>query len=129
MCEKMPQPYPIDLRWRIVWISLSSSYSVAEIAKLYLVFQRERTVWRYISLFQQTGDVLFKKRRDGPRSLMGDFEEIVLLRIILENPGIYLHEVKERLFQKFGVPVSVPTICRTLHKMGCTCQCMCRVAM
>lgn len=124
----MPQPYPVELRWRIVWLSLTSNYSAAEIAKLFSV--SERTVWRYNSLFQNTGDVLISVRRNGPRCLLGgDFEQIVLLRFILENPGIYLHELQDKLFDKFGVPVSVPTICRTLRSMGCTRQSMHKVAL
>ena len=79
-----------------------------------------RTVWRYISLFNLTGDIQPEQRRNGLRMLMGDFEQITLLRLILENPGIYLQEIKDELFQMFGVFVSVPTICRTLKYMGCT---------
>ena len=89
----------------------------------------ERTVWRYISLFNRTGDVQPQKRRNGPRMLMGDFEQITLLRLILENPGIYLDELQDRLLAIFGVLVSVPTICRTLKRMGCTRQAMHRVAL
>lgn len=68
-------------------------------------------------------------RRNGPRMLMGDFEQITLLRVILENPGIYLQEIQDELFHIFGVLVSVPTICRTLKYMGCTRQAMHRVAL
>ena len=60
---------------------------------------------------------------------MGDFEQITLLRLILENPGIYLDELQDRLLAIFGVLVSVPTICRTLKCMGCTRQAMHRVAL
>ena len=48
---------------------------------------------------------------------MGDFEQITLLRVI---PGIYLQEIQDGLLHIFGVPVSVPTIYRTLKYMGCT---------
>ena len=34
--------------------------------------------------------------------LMGDFEQITLLRLILENPGIYLDELQDRLLVIFG---------------------------
>lgn len=110
-----------------MWLTLTTNYTAASISQLFNV--SERTVWRYISLFQSTGDIQVRKRTNGPKSLMGDFEQLVLLRIVLENPGIYLHELQIELFHKFGVPVSVPTICRTLKSMGVTRQAMHRVAL
>ena len=110
-----------------MWLHLSTNYDPARIAQLMSI--SERTVWRYISLFRRTGDVQPQKRRNGPRLLMGDFEQITLLRLILENPGIYLEELQDRLLSTFGVLVSVSTICRTLKYMGCTRQAMHRVAL
>ena len=54
--------------------------------------------------------------------LFGEYEQLTLLRLILENPGIYLHEIQQQLFHMFGVDVSVSTICRTLKFMGCSRQ-------
>ena len=34
---------------------------------------------------------------------MGDFEQLTLLRLILENPGIYLQELQDELLDIFGV--------------------------
>ena len=59
---------------------------------------------------------------------MGDFEQVTLLKLILENLGIYL-ELQDHLLGIFGVLVSVPTICRTLKYMGCTRQAMHRVVL
>ena len=123
----MPPPYSLDLRWRIIWLSLTTSHTPATISRLFTV--SERTVWRYLSLFNLKGDVQVAERRDGPICLMGDFEQLILLRLILENPGVYLHELQVELFHKFGVPISIPTICRTLKSMGCTRQAMHRVAL
>lgn len=57
---------------------------------------------------------------------MGDFEQITLLKLILDHPGIYLHEIQNKLQNQFGVEISVPTICRTLK---CTRQVMPHVAI
>ena len=84
------------------------------------MYLSEHTTWHYIPLFKKTGDIQPVLRRNGPRMLMGDFEQITLLRVILENPGIYLQEIRDELFHIFGVPVSMPTIRRTLKYMGCT---------
>ena len=58
---------------------------------------------------------------------MGDFEQLTLLQIILQNPRIYLQEVQTKLTDIFGVLVSISTICKTLKYIGCTRQAMCHV--
>ena len=45
----------------------------------------------YISLFNHTGDVQPQKGRNRPRMSMGDFKQIMLLRLIQENPRIYMY--------------------------------------
>ena len=54
----MPNPYSLDLRWRVVWLSLTQRYSAIPISRL--LHLSERTVRRYITIFQQTGDVMPK---------------------------------------------------------------------
>ena len=64
-----------------------------------------------MKLFEETGDVRPRTRQNGPIPLFGEYEQMTLLRLILQNPGIYLHELQHKLFHAFGVEVSVPTIC------------------
>ena len=115
----MPNPYPVDLRWRIVWIYLTQDISAAEIASLLCV--SERTVWRYIALFRQTGDIEPQQREYGPKRMLGDLEQLTLLHLMFE--------IQTRLESLFGVSVSTATICRTLRVMGCSRQVMRRVAI
>lgn len=89
----------------------------------------DRTVRRYVRLFEQTGDIQPRIRRSGPPKLLGEFEQLVLLRIIAENTGIYLHEIQAKLQTMFGVAVSPSTICRTLKYMGCTRQVVQHIAL
>ena len=103
-----------------MWISLVQQLLPNDIAKLLGV--SARTVRRYIDLFYQTGDVVPRPRRYGPPRLLNDHEQLVLLRLILENPGIYLKEIQAALLVRFGVEVAVSTICKTLHAMGCSRQ-------
>ena len=56
------------------------------------------------------------------RWLFGDFEQLILLGLIIENLGIYLKEIQSKLSDIFGVEISAPTICRTLKMMGCSFQ-------
>ena len=60
---------------------------------------------------------------------MGDFEQLVLLKIIAEDVGIYLHEIQAKLLAMYGVSVTTATICRTLKFMGCTRQVIQHIAM
>ena len=69
---KMPNPYSLDLLWRIICVYLVQRCSPREISSLLNV--SERTVRRYLSLFHQTGDVQMKPRNNGPKRLLGDFE-------------------------------------------------------
>lgn len=100
-----------------MWLSMVHKMSLAAISELMCV--SERSVRRYLRLFNQTGDVEPKLQRHGPPLLIGEFEQLTLLRLILENKGIYLHELQDELYDMFGVSVSPSTICRTLRIMGC----------
>ena len=53
----------------------------------------------------------------------------MLLILILDRPGIYLHEVQSEWVARFGVDVSVPTLCKTLRHMGSTRQVMQHIAI
>lgn len=124
---EMPNPYSIDFRWRIVWLYTVKQLGAARISQLLCV--SERTVRRYITQFEQSGDVQPVSHRHGPPKLLGDFEQLVLLRLVLENPGIYLHELQTKLWVMFEVTVSAATICRTLKFMGCTRQVIQHIAV
>ena len=69
-----------------------------------------RTVSRYVQLFDTTGDVQPKARRYGPQRLLSEYEQLILLRIIVENPGIYLHEIKLKCLDLCGVDISESTL-------------------
>ena len=87
----MPTPYSLDLQfacWRVVGFYIAHHLSAAEISQQPCI--SERTVRRYIDMFEQTGEVEPKKQHHGPPKQLGDFEQLVLLRITFESTGIYL---------------------------------------
>ncbi len=88
----------IDLRWRIVWAYLAHRLSFSDTFSV-----SERTVRKYVTLFCSTGDIRPLVRRHGPKTILGQFERMFLFRMILEHPGIYLHEMKEEIHRDFGV--------------------------
>ena len=114
----MAPPYSTDFRWRIVWLRIVHNMSAVSISSLMNL--SERTVRRYETQFYQTGDILPKEHRNGPERLLDDFGQIILVRILAENPTIYLYEIQEELESVFGVSVSVSTICKTLKWIGFT---------
>ena len=121
----MPLAYSTDLRWRVVWLHIAHSLKVSDIMEqLY-----QRSVRRYIDLFQRTGDVKPRSQQHGPPKLLGEFEQVLLLRLIINNPGINLHEIQQEWIARFGVNVSVATFCKTFKYMGCTRQVMRHVAL
>ena len=114
----MAPPYSTDFRWRIVWLRIVHNLSADAISSMMNI--SERTVRRYETKFYQTGDILPKEHRNGPERLLGGLGQIFLVRILAENPTVYLYEIQEELEDAFGVSVSVSTICKTLRWMGFT---------
>ena len=110
-----------------MWFNLVHGFSSHEISNLFCL--SERTVRRYLILFHRTGDVKPAVRRNGSHKLLGNFEQLHLLQLILRNPGIYLHELQGKLQEAFHVRVHVSTVCRTLKFMGCTRQTIRYVAL
>ena len=123
----MPKTYSHDLRWKVVWLYLTHQFDVQDIASKLCICQK--TVKRYLSSFTLTGDVEPAAQRHGATTLLGNFEELVLFRLITDFPGIYLHELQAKFVDRFGVDVSAATICRTLKKMGCTRQVIQHIAL
>ena len=120
----MPRAYATDLRLGAVWLHLTHNLDMIEILQ-YLAISPS-SVYRYITLFEQTGDVKPKSYRHGPPKFLGDMEQLFLLWVILTYPGIYLSEIRAKLISKFGIPMDVVTICRT---MSCTWQVIQRIAL
>ena len=71
-----------DLCWRVVWFYTAHHLSVPDISQQLSI--SERTVRRYIDMFEQTSEVEPRKQHHGPPKLLGDFEQLVLLKIICE---------------------------------------------
>ncbi len=77
-----------------------------------------KTVQRMIDMFLATGDVEPSKRKNGPDKELNEFEEMTLIQQIYQNPGIYLHELRDVVANTTGTSVHYSTICRTLKRLG-----------
>ena len=79
-----------------MWLSMVNHWDAHDISQL--LYVSERTVLRFVTLFQRTGDIKPKSHHHAPPKLLGDYEQLLLLRlIILSHPGIYLHEIQAKL--------------------------------
>ena len=97
----IPNPYPLDLRWRIVWLSFTQQCSAILISQL--LHLSECTVRWYITMFHQLGDVEPIQHRHDPLRLLDELEQLTLLQIVLQNPRIYLDEIQTKVRDIFGI--------------------------
>ena len=75
-----------------------------------------------MDLFLNTGDVTNEHRKPGPSKKLSEAEQLILLQILFENPGIYLDEIKEKLQELSGLSVAHSTTCVEVHELGLTRQ-------
>ena len=114
----MPKAYYSDLQWRIVWSYRGQD--IDEVAEQF--FLCTRTMRRFVDLLLNTGDVTNEHRKPGPLKKLSEAEQLILLQILFENPGIYLDEIKEKLQELSGLSVAHSTICVEVHELGLTRQ-------
>jgi len=72
--------------------------SVAAILELCCL--SESSVRCYVDRFIQTGEVKPAEYQHGPPRLLGNGQQFVLLRILLQNPALYLSEIQSELLHK-----------------------------
>ena len=114
----MPKAYSEDLRWRAVWLHVVRGMSPASIGDI--LFVAERSVYRYLALFDSTGSVDPKEQTCGPRPELGKMEPFTNLQLLIHKPTLQLKEVQEKLFDATGTWVHQSTICRAIKKQGFT---------
>ena len=70
-------------------------------------------------LFDSSGSVDHKPYlRDKQFWSIAPTVELVLLHIVLQKPGIYLHEIQKELAEATGVDLSPSAVCRYLKRVG-----------
>ena len=82
----------------------------------------ERSVYRYAERFLATGEVRPFLKKNGPSTILGEYEEYYLVCQVLANPGIYLRELQEQLYSATLHWVDLSTILQTLHRANISRQ-------
>ena len=123
----MPVSYSTDLRQRVVWLYIAHSLKMSEISERLCL--SERSVRRYIDLFQGSGDVKPCSQQHGPTKLLGKFEQVLLLRLTIKNPGMYTFMKFSKSGGQIWSQCQSATFCKTLKYMGYTWQVMRHVTL
>jgi transposase len=80
------------------------------------------TVWRVVKLFQNFGSVDKKHYSRSVSQKLTPPLELHLLHCVLMNPGIYLREIEQDLYETTGTEVSPSAICRFFQRVGLSRQ-------
>ena len=117
-CEtKRTCAYSNDLRWRMVWQREVLGYKYRTVAENLNV--DVSTVWRVVKLFKDYGSVNKKHySRDKSFQKLTSSLELHVLHVVLMNPGIYLREIQENLYETTGIEINPSSICRFLQRVN-----------
>ena len=108
--------YSNDLRWRMVWQREVLGYKYQTVATNLNVDLS--TVWRVVRQFQNFGCVDKKHYSQSVSQKLTPPLELHLLHCVLMNPGIYLREIQQDLYQTTGTEISPSAICRFFQRVG-----------
>ena len=111
--------YSPDIGWRVVWQKLGMDLTFRQIAERLQIALG--TAHRIFKRFQDTGNVSPAKRTPRPTlRKLDQYHELYVLCVIAESPGLYLSELCQKIYDSTRVSVSGSTVCRLLHRTGCT---------
>jgi transposase len=105
-----------DLRQRVVEAYQAGQSTMQEVADRFAV--KRGWVNEIVQRYNQTGSVAPSPRGGGATAKLIDEDYQVIAEIIKHQNDATLAEIASQLAQRTGVVVSLPTICRTLQKMG-----------
>ena len=95
---------------------LLQNKSISEVSRL--LYISKKSVRRYLLLFQRTTDVRALMQRHGPRRILRNFDEFMVVQLALRKPSVYVRELAEELQRQSGREVSQATVWRTLRRFG-----------
>ena len=74
------------------------------------------TVYNVCKLFEQIGCVDPRKQDCTTMRGMTNYDELLVIGIILENPSLYLGEICSKVDSIIGIDITPSTICCLLHR-------------
>ena len=88
-----------------MWSYIYRQHEIEEIADRYLVCCK--TVRRMIDLFLNTGDVIPSANKRGPQRKLSEFDQLALIQVVFDKPGMYLEEIQQAMRDLVGVSTSI----------------------
>ena len=110
--------YNEDLRWRMVWQREVLGLKLKEVAKNLCVDLS--TVHRITILFYNTGSVLKRPYPSDkrPNKKVTDAVKLFILSTMVNEPHLYLRELKDRVLAFTGFEISPTVLCGYLRDMN-----------
>lgn len=108
------QPYPQELRVRVVAAVEQGEHSIPEIARLFNVGV---TFVKKMLRLHREGDDLAPRQGGGPKPVLKEAEQQVLREQIAAQPDASLAELQQVLLEQRAVSVSQATLCRALQAL------------
>lgn len=110
--------YSPDLRNRMIWQRIAMELPFRTIAQNLSV--SVGTVHNVFKLFEQTGSVDPSKPDRANTRVLSQYDELLVIGLLLENPSLYLGEICREVEHITGICVTPSTICRIIHRHGFT---------
>jgi transposase len=111
-------PYPLELRQRIVAAVDQKSHTIEEIAEIFGVTQRY--VYKLLKLRRETGDLTPLPHGGGAQAKLDEAKLLKLAELVAEFPDATLEELRELLRRRCRVSVCVNTVWRALQQIDFT---------
>lgn len=108
------QPYPQELRIRVVAAVEQGEHSIPEVARLFNVGV---TFVKKMLRLHHAGEDLMSRHGGGPKPFLQKPEHHILRRHIAAQPDASLFELQQVLADQHEISVSQTTICRTLQEL------------
>ena len=96
--------YSKDLRWRIVWQRKIYEMKVRDIARS--LFVAPSTVSHIMDRFDRMENVA-RRSATSCNHILHEHDEFLLVTWILENPGIYFHELQQGIHHRINVDCTI----------------------
>jgi transposase len=116
-----PRRYVVqDLKARIPVLFYEQGFTVKEICKILGI--QKSLAYSSLAYFKTYGTTLnpYAFRKIGRRRLLNLADLKFVSSLIRRRHTIYLDEIQHELYQYREIHVSVPTLCRTLHRLALT---------
>jgi len=110
--------YPVELRERIVEAVDQQSSTVAEIAEIFAV--TERDVYKLLRQQRERGPVAPLPHGGGARAKLSAVQQGQVLALVARRPDATLAELQQQIYTRLRVDVSVGTVWALLNSLGVT---------